>query len=405
MTANQRSTTAPAAVLASPDSEARVARPTAAPDVLLELHGLRVERTGQPVLAVDHLAVHRGEIMMVVGPNGAGKSTLLRVMGLLEPASAGQIISQGTTIAPRDELAYRRRLAAVFQDPLLLNGSVADNVGMGLRLRGTPRREVSQRVARWLERLAIAHLARRSVRTLSGGEAQRVSLARALAVSPELLLFDEPFAALDTPTRASLTGEIRGLLAETETTTVWVTHERDEALTLGDRMVVLLDGRMGQVGHPTEVFGRPASAEVAAFLGVETVLRGRVTAVANGLVEVAPDGAATGYAVSATGEWPVGSIVYACLRPEDVTLLAHPDGSTDAATAIRQFPGLSARNVWPGTVRAVAPRGVLVRVEVDCGFPVVALVTRPASAELALTPGDRVVATAKATAIHLVPAA
>ena len=417
---------------ASPPSEAL---PTAesAGSVGLECHlalrGIRAEHAGHVVLDVPALELYRGEVLVVVGPNGAGKSTLLRVLGRLEQPAAGQLFYAGAPLRRSHELAYRRRLAAVFQEPLLLHGSVADNVATGLRLRGVSRREIRPRVERWLHRLGIAALARRSVHTLSGGESQRVSLARAFAVEPELILLDEPFASLDAPTRAALTAEMRDLLAETHTTAVWVTHERDEALTLGHRMVVLLDGRLCQVGTPASVFGQPADTEVATFLGVETVLRGHVTAADQGTVTVALDGTTPPVTVAAAGAWPVGSQVYACLRPEDVTLLtagaaqSAADGSDShrAATAVpseqesprwllddiqhRLFAGLSARNTWPGQVQKVEPRGLLARVAVDCGFPVIALVTRAAVDELDLAPGRAVVATAKATAIHLVTAA
>ena len=395
----------------------------------LALRGIRAEHEGNVVLDVPDLMLYRGEVLAVVGPNGAGKSTLLRVIGRLEQPTAGQMYYAGMPLRRSDELTYRRRLAAVFQEPLLLHGSVADNVATGLRLRGVPRREIRPRVERWLQRLGIAALARRSVHTLSGGEAQRVSLARAFVVEPELILLDEPFASLDAPTRATLTAEMRDLLAEMHTTAVWVTHERDEALTLGHRMVVLLDGRLCQVGTPTSVFGQPANTEVAAFLGVETVLRGHVTAADRGTVTVVLDGTTPPVTLAAAGAWPVGSQVYACLRPEDVTLLtagsAQPNtdggGADRAAPAApdeqgaRQwllddvqhplFAGLSARNAWPGQVQKVEPRGLLARVAVDCGFPVIALVTRAAVDELDLAPGRAVVATAKATAIHLVTAA
>ncbi|MAG34988.1 MAG: molybdenum ABC transporter ATP-binding protein [Dehalococcoidia bacterium] len=374
-------------------------------EVLLALRGIRAEYEEKVILDVPDLVLYRGEVLVVVGPNGAGKSTLLRVMGLLEAPAAGQLFYDSAPLLRSNELSYRRRLAAVFQEPLLLHGSVADNVATGLRLRGVPRREIRPRVERWLQRLGIAALEKRSVHTLSGGEAQRVSLARALVVEPKLVLLDEPFASLDAPTRATLTAEIHDLLAETNTTAVWVTHERDEALTLGHRMVVLLGGQLCQVGTPTRVFGQPANTQVAAFLGVETVLRGHVTAADRGTVTVALNGTTPPVTVAVAGAWPVGSQVFACLRPEDVTLLASPTAHADQEFPRLPLAGLSARNTWPGKVRTVESRGLLVRVAVDCGFPVIALVTRAAVEELDLVPGREVVATAKATAIHLVTAA
>ncbi len=169
----------------------------------LGLRGVQVERAERRILDVQELDVFPGEVLAVVGPNGAGKSTLIHVLALLEQPSAGQVRFDGQPLRG-GLLSYRRRMAVVFQEPLLLDASVESNVGSGLALRGVPRAERAGRVRRWLERFAIESLARRSARTLSGGEAQRTSLARALALEPEVLLLDEPFAALDEPTRQAL---------------------------------------------------------------------------------------------------------------------------------------------------------------------------------------------------------
>jgi len=232
----------------------------------LQLSGLVVRRGGRDVLQIDALDVRRGEILAVVGPNGAGKSTLVTAMGLLERPAAGTILLDGEPVDWRHgALAARRRLAIVFQEPLLFDTTVDDNVTTGLMLRGVPRREHGPRVARWLSRLGIGHLARRQARTLSGGEAQRVSLARALVIEPELLLLDEPFAALDAPTREALADDLLVLLRETATTTVLVTHDRDEALELGDRLAVIVAGRLVQIDRPDRVLREPANEAVAAF--------------------------------------------------------------------------------------------------------------------------------------------
>jgi tungstate transport system ATP-binding protein len=243
----------------------RPATPAAvAPHV--RVSGLVVRRGGRVVLDVDSLELRRGEILALVGPNGAGKSTLVTALALLERPAAGTIALDGTPVDwRRGLLAARRRLAVVFQESLLFDTTVAENVATGLKLRGVPRGERDPRVEHWLGRLGITHLARRQARTLSGGEAQRTSLARALVLAPELLLLDEPFAALDAPTREALTDDLLPLLRETATTTVLVTHDRDEALELGDRLGVLLDGRLVQVDRPEVVVTSPANEAVAAF--------------------------------------------------------------------------------------------------------------------------------------------
>ncbi len=354
----------------------------------LALRDVVVERGGQPVLEVPSLEVFPGELLAVVGPNGAGKSTLLHVMALLERPARGGVLFDGRPVSGR-LLAYRRRMAVVFQEPLLLDTSVEGNVRSGLTLRGLPRAEQKRRVGHWLERFGISALAGRSARTLSGGEGQRASLARALVLEPEVLLLDEPFAALDAPSRDALIGDLDSALAHTDTATVFVTHDRAEALRLGDRLAVLIGGRIRQVGAPGEVFAAPVDEEVAAFVGIETIAPGRVRSLEDGLavVEVA------GRVVEAAADSAPGSDVLVCLRPEDVVL----------SPAQEQAAPSSARNRLPGVVRRILPAGPHVRVELDAGFGMVALITKQSLEELGLAPGSRVVASFKATAVHLIP--
>lgn len=212
---------------------------------LLSLRGVRVRRGERWVLDVPALDVWPGEVLAVVGPNGAGKSTLLQVMAALLAPDAGNVWFQGLRVdARRNPVAVRRRMAVVFQEPLLFDISVFENVASGLRLRGVARAERQARVQQWLARLGIAALARRPARTLSGGEARRTSLARALVLEPDLLLLDEPFAALDYPTRQALLAELPGLLTAARTTAVLVTHDPMEALAVARRAVALREGRI-----------------------------------------------------------------------------------------------------------------------------------------------------------------
>lgn len=358
--------------------------------IRIELKDVRVAHDGKVILDISDLAVDRGETLAVIGPNGAGKSTLLKVLALLQRPLGGQVILEGQAVGyDASLLQYRRRLALVMQQPLLRDTSTFENVATGLRFRWTPRRDARKRVQRWLERLGIAHLAQRRACTLSGGEAQRASLARALVLDPDLLLLDEPFADLDPPTREGLMSELKPILRETGTTTVFVTHDRDEALRLGDRLAVLMGGRVLQTGRPQEVMARPASQEVAAFVGTETVLPGVVTAEHEGLLEVE---VAAGQVVAAVGQAPLGSRVLVCLRPEEITLLEP-----------HQERHSSARNHFAGIVREVADLGLYVRVSLDCGFPVVAYATRISVSEMGIKTGHGMVASFKATAVHLIP--
>jgi tungstate transport system ATP-binding protein len=237
--------------------------------VLLSLHGILVRRDDRAVLEVESLSIEQGETLAIVGPNGAGKSTLLLVMARLLKPERGQLMFDHLPVEQLNPTNYRRRLALVMQEPLLLNRSVSENVALGLRYRGVNSAERARRVDLWLERLGIGHLATRRAGNISGGEARRASLARALVLEPELLLLDEPFSGLDTPSRQQLFGELRTILSETRTTTVFITHQIEEALQLSTRLAVLLGGSIRQTGLPGEVLAKPANAEVGAFLGAQ----------------------------------------------------------------------------------------------------------------------------------------
>jgi tungstate transport system ATP-binding protein len=352
----------------------------------LSLRSVVVRRGAAAVLRVDRLDVERGEVLAVLGPNGAGKSTLLQALALLEAPSEGEVLFDGAPLAGR-QLELRRRMAVVFQESLLLDRSVESNAGLGLALRGVPRGERVRRVERWLARFGVGALAKRSARTISGGEAQRVSLARAFALEPEVLLLDEPFGALDQPTREALIDELAAVIGETGVTAVFVTHDRDEAARLADRVAVLAEGRVLQLGPTAEVFSSPADETVASYVGVENVVLGRVIDDAQGLVvlEVGDrqvEAVAGGFA---------GREALVCLRPEDIVL-----------SPVDAVPPGSARNHLAGTIRRLTPSGAEVRVEVDCGFPLVASITRRSLEELRLELGSRVVASFKATAVHLI---
>jgi molybdopterin-binding protein len=355
----------------------------------LSLRDVRVRRGKAELVKVPHLDVLEREVIVVVGPNGAGKSILLETLALLQKPTQGRTLFEGQPVEGR-ELALRRRMAVVFQDPLLLRRSVADNVAMGLRLRGASSSVRRGKAALWMERFGIAHLARRSAVTISGGEAQRANLARAFALDPEVLLLDEPFSALDQPTREELLDDLSAALRDTGVTTVFVTHDRAEALRLGDRVAVMMGGHIRQVGTAAEVFAAPVDEEVAAFVGVETIVGGRVQSLADGLATIGVGDATVQAMVPSLDS---GGEVLVCLRPEDVVL--EPAGLDRHLT--------SARNHLPGTVRRVTTLGGQVRVVVDCGFTLVSLITKQSLEEMALKVGDQVVASFKATAVHVIP--
>ena len=233
---------------------------------MIEIRNLLIQRNGRDALRIDLLDIKHGETLAVVGPNGAGKSTLLLALARLLKPSDGGVIFNGRQLARLDDLEYRRKISFVFQDPLLLDMTVEQNIALGLKFRKMPKEEIHARVWSWIKHLGIESLAKRRASQLSGGEAQRVSLARAFVLEPELLLLDEPFAALDPPTRAKLLEDLSALLAQDHRTAVFVTHNLNEAAKLSHRIAVIVNGMLRQVGTAKQIKSHPADETVKAFL-------------------------------------------------------------------------------------------------------------------------------------------
>ncbi|HXD09772.1 MAG TPA: ATP-binding cassette domain-containing protein [Anaerolineales bacterium] len=239
---------------------------TTGAEAVIEIRNILVTRNNRPVLDVAALDIKHGETLAIVGPNGSGKSTLLLALAYLLPTARGDILFNGKPLKQWGELEYRRKISFVFQSPLLLDMTVEQNIALGLTFRGMSKEETHERVDRRIKQLGIESLSKRRASQLSGGEAQRVSLARALVLDPELLLLDEPFAALDPPTRKNLIGELSALLAEDQRMAVFVTHNLNEAAKLSQRIAVIIDGRVRQVGTAMQIKSEPADETVRAFL-------------------------------------------------------------------------------------------------------------------------------------------
>jgi tungstate transport system ATP-binding protein len=357
------------------------------PRAVLEGKGLRVIRGAVPVLDIPSIRITEGEVLALIGPNGAGKTTLLQALSyLLKPAS-GELYFRGMKVGSGvSVLEYRRGLAMVFQEPLLFDTTVFSNIASGLRIRGMKRSQIDGIVTEQLERFGISHLRDRSARRLSGGEAQRVSLARAFATRPEILFLDEPFASVDQPSSEALIEDLQVVLKKTGTTAILATHDRMEALRLSDRIAIMKNGRILQMGSPDAVMNHPADEFIASFVGVETILTGKV---------VSKDGSGflasvSGHEIEAVGDLLPGETVLLCIRPENVSL------STNF-----QREATSARNVFPGRIQKVTPMGLYQRVTLDCGFPLVSYVTTHSVEVLSLREGKEVAASFKATAIHV----
>ena len=360
----------------------------------------RKQFPGGPEIVADDLRIGGG-ITVLFGASGSGKTTILRCLAGLEIPDEGEIkfggeswfqksgkrqAASGHIFAP----PQKRRIGFVPQDYALFpHLSVVDNIGYGLK--ELPATERTLRVAETLHWLGLEDLEMRLPRELSGGQQQRVALARAVVRRPKLLLLDEPLAALDTPTRLRLRGELRQLLRQLGIPTILVTHDRMEALALGDSMVIMADGRNQQSGTVTEVFNRPANLAVAHIAGTETIRPARVLKVADGIVTVAVGDVKL---VAMAADFPPETReAHVCIRADEVILVAEA------------LPEASARNRFSATVVALERDGPLVRVELDCGFPLKALLTPQAAAEMKLQPRAAVGVLIKAPQIHLIPLA
>ncbi len=329
-------------------------------------------------------------VLILFGPSGSGKTTLLRCLAGLEWPEEGRIQFGSTTWVDASSnirlSPQARRIGYMPQDYALFpTHTVVGNIEYGLS--DLPAETRWERVRELIVLLQLQGLEQAKPTQLSGGQQQRVALARAIARRPQLLLLDEPLSALDAPTRVKLCSELRMLLTQLAIPAVVVTHDWAEALTLGDIIAVMSGGQVLQVGSPQEVFSRPANAEVAQIIGIETVVQGQVVANDNGLATVSVNGTM----LKGLGTDVNGSAVYVCIRAEDVLLEQAGSGVT------------SARNHLSGSVTEMLPQGLLVTVTVNCGFPLRAVITRGAREELGLEIGSAVVAAIKAGAVHLVP--
>ncbi len=351
---------------------------------MLEAVDLTAYRGERAVAHAARIDLAEGEHLALLGPNGAGKSSL--VLGLATLIrTVGELRYRGTLIS--DAAAFRQKTAVVFQRPLLLDRSVRENAALGLALRGISRRERDARAETELARLGVGQLADRPAIGLSGGEAQRVSIARALAIDPEILFLDEPFSALDAPTRETLIADLAQILRDRGVTTVMVTHDRDEALSLADRIGVVMNGELRQLDTAETVFGMPSDPEIAAFVGVENVLPARVERATDELtfLRIADQH------VEITEQPPPGDdFPLMCVRPDDVVISREP-------------AAMSARNSFRARIVRLEPIGRRTRLVLDCGFPLIAHVTRQSARDMGLAVDDQVVASFKATVPHLLP--
>jgi len=377
---------------------------------LLRLEGVVVQRGHRTILALDELALDEGETLAVLGETGAGKSTLLQVAAGLVLPQRGRLYFRGEAMRFPLPVAIRRRMAAAFQEPLLFRGTVFDNVAYGVRLRGVRGRPLEERVFEALRAFGIEALAQRAAHTLSGGEAHRTCLARAVVLRPDLLLLDEPLASLDPTTRLKVEKELLAAIRNLGLTCLYVTHDQDEARRVASKVAILDRGQLAQAGYLEDVFARPHTERVARFLGVRNILNGRLGTAPDGTVEVEIMGSSTSGQVHRLRLGPgtlqpdnASSHVLVCIRAEDVVLFPGNAPSIPSSPSLVPSAQTAGLTCMEGTVQSLVTTGATVEVSLDCGFPLIVASTATTLATLGVKEGCRVRACVPANRIHLIP--
>ncbi len=328
--------------------------------VLVELR--RMSKRYGDVRAVDdlNLEIYEGEFLTVLGPSGSGKTTALMLMAGFEELTAGEVVVRGRSVAGLPP--EKRDIGMVFQNYALFpHLRVRDNVAFPLRMRGMPRGEIARRVADTLATVHLAGFEDRLPRQLSGGQQQRVALARALVYRPSLLLMDEPLAALDKKLREEMQGELKAIQRDLGVTTLYVTHDQQEALALSDRIAIMRSGRLVQVGAPIDLYDRPVDRFTAEFLGEANIMEGDVTATRDGMVRVRVSDRLE-VTAELSEDVALGRRVGVMIRPEAIQTRERTDGGP---------------NEWPGVVRDVVFLGDVVRCTVEVAPSVVFRVVMP----------------------------
>jgi molybdate/tungstate transport system ATP-binding protein len=326
------------------------------------------------------LKVESGEYFVILGPTGAGKTLFLLLIAGFHSPDSGRILIDGNEVTHLPP--EKHDLVFVYQDySLFPHMSVKKNIEFGMRMKKIKSEEKLLEVAK---DLGITHLLDRHPLKLSGGEKQRVALARALVTNPRILLLDEPLSALDPRTQESARELLLALHKNKKLTVLHITHDQTEARIMADRIAIVMDGKLMQVGVPEEIFEKPVDSRVASFVGFENVLKGRVISADRGLLKIE-----TGkMVIEASGDVEVGNQVYAFLRPENIAL-----SKTSTQSSIR--------NSLQGIVTDIWILGALVRVKIDCGVILNALITRQSAEEMGIFQGVPVYVQFKASSVHV----
>lgn len=358
-------------------------------NLMIKIDSIYKKFEEKPVLNGISGEVLKGEIFTIIGPSGQGKTTLLRLINLLDTPSGGKIYFDGVSLHERGQniTALRRRMGMLFQTPVAFKETVFENIAIGLKYRGVSKTEISRRVKEKLEEIGLCGFEDQKAGTLSGGEMQRVSLARVMVTEPDLLLLDEPTANLDPVSTTKIEELIRYYNRECGTTVIMSSHDLFQGQRLADRIAVMMGGRFIQTGGTIDVFSRPCSSDVARFIGISNILPGTVIRYEDGMAHIDLGGVA----VHALSEIRSGQVTVA-IRPEDITIYNEPDGM------------MSARNILSGTISDIKPFGIISHVIVTSGTISLSVqVTWQSIRDMALGPGKNVIISFKAPSVHVMP--
>lgn len=355
---------------------------------ILEARNIIHRVKNREIVDIENLQINQGEIVSIIGENGAGKTTLMLILASLIKPSMGVIsyrnMEIGKNITDKD---YRKKIAILFQENLFLETTVFENVAIGLKFRKLSREVLEDKVKNTLKLLKIFELRDRKAKNLSGGEAKRVCIARALIIEPEILFLDEPFTNIDSASKEEILTDMGKIIKEKQITTIMVTHDKYEALRLSERIIVMENGKIIQNGPKDEVIHHPKNNFVASFAGVENILEGRVLEKKDGenIIDV------QGKLINVMGSFEVGSKVYLFIRPENVFITRD---SNKTKTSVR--------NHFKGKVSEITNMGFFYRITVNCKFNLISYITKTSFNELSLKIGDEVIAGFKATSVHII---
>jgi len=355
------------------------------------------------VLKIDYLHAQENKILVLIGPNGSGKSTLIRLINLLEKPDSGNIIFDGKQISGSDidKVSIRKKISAVFQEPLLFRTSVYNNILLGLSIRRQKLSDFKDSFDFLIKKLKLQKLLNRNPRSLSGGEQQRVALARALILNPKLLLLDEPLANIDQISREELRADLFDILKNMGRSTIYVTHDRNEAMILADDIAVINEGMIEQYGSKNEVFRKPENEFVAKFVGAENLLEGKIIESSNNVCKVKikkkkdehPD---NNLIISAISNYLPETRVMIAIRPEDIALYNIEMQNIEIRNEL-----ITDINTFHGIITDIQDSGIFKKIEIDCGFKIISYNTPNLIERLGLFIGKKIIAGVGADSIHL----